>query len=69
MEAFFFRFMFGFEWKRNAAINGGRVCKGGAIINETAHSFCVHSKRDAAMQGGRCKRDAAINGFRPKRDT
>eukprot|EP00959_Pyramimonas_sp_CCMP1952_P390259 8177670-Pyramimonas_sp.AAC.1 len=61
--------MFGFDWKRNAAINNGRVCKGGTTLNETAHSSCAHSKRDAAMQGCRRKRDAAINGFRPKRDT
>eukprot|EP00959_Pyramimonas_sp_CCMP1952_P044077 921257-Pyramimonas_sp.AAC.1 len=69
MEAFFFIFMFGFDWKRNAAINRGRVCIGGTTINETAHCFCAPSKRDAAMQGCRCKRDAAINGLRPKRGT
>ena len=39
MEAFFFIFMFGLDWKRNAAINNGRVCKGGTTINETSHSF------------------------------
>eukprot|EP00959_Pyramimonas_sp_CCMP1952_P275394 5756267-Pyramimonas_sp.AAC.1 len=33
--------MFGFDWKRNAAINSGRVCKGGTTINETAHSFVL----------------------------
>ena len=48
--------MCGFVWKRDAAINSGCVCKGVTAINETARSFCAHSKRDAAMHGCRSKR-------------
>ena len=48
-------YYYGCVWERDAAINSGCVCKGGTTINETAHSFVVH-----------CKQDAAINRFRSK---
>eukprot|EP00959_Pyramimonas_sp_CCMP1952_P344375 7212673-Pyramimonas_sp.AAC.1 len=61
-------YYYGCTWKRDAAINSGCVCKGGTAINETAHCFCVHSKRGAAINGCKSKRDTAINGFSLERN-
>eukprot|EP00959_Pyramimonas_sp_CCMP1952_P370340 7756187-Pyramimonas_sp.AAC.1 len=67
MNVFNTTYYYGCVWKRDAAINGGCDCKGGTAINETAHSFCPRSKRDAAINGFESKRDTAINGFSLKR--